>query len=301
MTARKGLGRGLGALIKDETPVDQPVEPKSGITKVPIDRIQRNRWQPRHTFDQEALAELTASIREHGVIQPLLVREAENGQYMLIAGERRLRASGEAGLEEVPVIIIEATDGDALELALIENLQRQDLNVIEEAEGYRELADQFNLTQEEIAERVSKSRATVANILRLLNLPEEVRAMLADQRLSTGHAKVLLSIDGEENQVACARRAVSENMTVRQLERLKTRLENAPKKPRAVKNDLPQSHISYLSDRLHLHFGTSVRISPCRTFANGKKGKGSIEIDFFSNDDLDRILSLLGLSTHDED
>lgn len=296
MAAKKGLGRGLGALIKDETPSDVPVQKVDGIKKVSLSSITRNRRQPRHTFDEDALADLTASVKEHGVLQPLLVRPSENG-YELIAGERRFRASTAAGLKSVPVIVINATDGDSLELALIENLQREDLNVVEEAEGYRELAVEFNLTQEEIADRVGKARATVTNALRLLTLSDEVKAMLSDNRISKGHAKALLGLEIEKEQTLVARRAVQEGLSVRNLEKLIQRLKAAPRKPRAAKPDLPAAHVSYLSDQLHGHFGTSVRITPCRTYANGKKGKGSIEIDFFSNDDLDRVLALLGLSS----
>ena len=295
MAAKKGLGRGLGALIKDEAPTDTPVQQDDGIKKVSLDSITRNRRQPRHTFDESALADLTASIKEHGVLQPLLVRPDGDG-YELIAGERRLRASTAAGLAKVPVIVMNATDGDSLELAIIENIQREDLNVLEEAEGYRELAVEFNLTQEEIADRVGKARASVTNALRLLTLPDEVKSMLADERLSRGHAKALLGLEIEKEQVLIARRAVEDGLSVRNLEKLIQRTKAAPRKPRAAKPDLPASHVGYLSDQLHSHFGTSVRITPCRTYANGKKGKGSIEIDFFSNDDLDRLLSLLGIS-----
>jgi ParB family chromosome partitioning protein len=295
MAAKKGLGRGLGALIKDETPADTPLPQEDGIKKVPITSITRNRRQPRHTFDESALEDLTASVKEHGVLQPLLVRP-DGDAYELIAGERRLRASTAAGLKKVPVIVMNATDGDSLELALIENLQRENLNVVEEAEGYRELAVEFNLTQDEIADRVGKARATVTNALRLLTLPDEVRAMLADERLTRGHAKALLGLEIEKEQVLVARRAVQEGLSVRNLEKLIQRTKAAPRKPRAAKPDLPSSHVSYLSDQLHAHFGTSVRITPCRTFANGKKGKGSIEIDFFSNDDLDRVLAMMGFT-----
>ncbi len=294
MAARKGLGRGLGALIKDEAPTDTPIEQEDGIKKVPLDSITRNKRQPRHTFDESALADLTASVKEHGVLQPLLVRPDGDG-YELIAGERRLRASTAAGLTKVPVIVMNATDGDSLELALIENLQRENLNVLEEAEGYRELAVEFNMTQEEIADRVGKARASITNALRLLTLPDEVKSMLADDRLTRGHAKALLGLEIEKEQVLVARRAVEEGISVRNLEKLIQRAKT-PRKPRAAKPDLPASHVGYLSDQLHTHFGTSVRITPCRTYANGKKGKGSIEIDFFSNDDLDRLLALMGFS-----
>ncbi len=295
MAAKKGLGRGLGALIKDEVPVDTPIERESGVKKVSIETIVRNKRQPRHHFDESALADLTASVKMHGVLQPLLVRPLGEG-YELIAGERRLRASGAAGLAKVPVVIVNATDGDSLELALIENLQRENLNVIEEAEGYRELAVDFNLTQDEIAERVGKARASIANALRLLALPEEVKAMLSDSRLSKGHAKALLSLEIEKEQTLIARRAVEEGLSVRNLEKLIKRIKGVKRKPRVAKPDLPPNHVSYLSDQLHAHFGTSIRVNPCKTYANGKKGKGSIEIDFFSNEDLDRILDVLGLS-----
>lgn len=295
MAAKKGLGRGLGALIKDETPADVPVQQEDGIKKVSLDSITRNRFQPRHTFDEDALSDLTASVKEHGVLQPLLVRP-DGDSYELIAGERRLRAATAAGLTKVPVIVMNATDGDSLELALIENLQRENLNPLEEAEGYRELAVEFNLTQEEIADRMGKARASVTNALRLLTLPEEVKAMLADDRLSRGHAKALLGLEIEKEQILIARRAVQDGLSVRNLEKLVQRTKAAPRRRRAAKPDLPASHVGYLSDQLHAHFGTSVRITPCRTFANGKKGKGSIEIDFFSNDDLDRLLALLGFT-----
>jgi ParB family chromosome partitioning protein len=249
-------------------------------------------------FAEEALADLTASVREHGILQPLLVRPAGDG-YELIAGERRLRAATAAGLDSVPVVVMEATDIGSLEIALIENLQRENLNPIEEAEGYRELADGFSLTQEEIALRVGKARASVANAMRLLSLPDEVRAMLADGRLSTGHAKALMALEIPQEQLLTARRVVDEGLSVRALEKLIRRTASSPLRPRAAKPDLPAAHIRYLSEKLHSHFGTSIRIQPCKTFANGKKGKGCIEIDFFSNDDLDRVLNLLGLD-HEE-
>jgi len=307
MSARKGLGRGLGALINEDKPAEAAAEASgteasesgSGLRKVAITSIVRNRLQPRQTFDEDALADLTASVKEHGVLQPLLVRPAENG-YELIAGERRLRAATAAGLHEVPVVLMEASDISSLEIAMIENLQRENLNPVEEAEGYRELSDGFNLTQEEIAVRVGKARASVANAMRLLNLPDEVRAMLADGRLSTGHAKALMALEIPQEQTLLARRVVDEGLSVRALEKIVKRTTTAPVRPRAARPDLPASHVRYLSEKLHAHFGTSIRIEPCRTFANGKKGKGHIEIDFFSNDDLDRVLSLLGIEPEDE-
>ena len=295
MATKHGLGRGLSALIKDGAVPQPETASGSGTLSVPIERIRKNTFQPRRRFDEAALSELTDSVREHGVLQPLLVRANEHG-YELIAGERRLTAAGRAGLTEVPVRVIEANDSDALELALVENLQREDLNAIEEADGYRALAETFHLTQEQIAVRVGKARATVANAVRLLALPDAIKDMVRDGRLSPGHAKALTAVNIPEEQTFLARRVLKEELSVRKLERLVQRLGNAPRKPRATRTDLPADYLGHLSDRLHAHFGTGVRISPCRTFANGKKAKGAIEIDFYSNDDLDRILALLGLA-----
>lgn len=305
---KSGLGRGLGALISEKAPTPAPVAaatpaetpapapaPEGGSMKVPITSIVPNPLQPRHIFNEEALGDLEASIRQHGVLSPLLVRKAATG-YELISGERRLRASTAAGLAEVPVIIIDAPDVRSLEIALVENLQRENLNPIEEAEGYKQLAEQFHLTQEEIAERVGKARASVANAIRILGLPEDVRAMLGRGEIQTGHAKALLGVTIPEEQSLVARRVTRENLSVRKLEALIQRLNAAPRKPRAVKDDMPDTYATHLCDKLHTHFGTSVRLLPSRTFANGKKAKGSIEIDFYSNDDLSRILDMLGVS-----
>jgi ParB family transcriptional regulator, chromosome partitioning protein len=297
MAKTHGLGRGLGALIRDATAAPgAPGEKKdeAAIRRVPIGRVRKSPWQPRHTFEQEALADLTASIRQRGVLQPLLVR-AVGEEFELIAGERRLRAATEAGLADVPVIVMEAADRDSLELALTENLQRADLNVLEEATGYQVLAERFSLTQEQIAERVGKARATVANTLRLLSLPADVRQLVGDGQLSAGHAKALTGLDIPPEQSLLARRAVEEGLSVRQLEKLIQKAKLAPRRPRVSRSDLPGAHLTDLTDRLHAHFGTSVRILPSRTYANGKKGKGCVEIDFYSNEELDRILSVLGI------
>jgi len=297
MAAKHGLGRGLGALIRD-TPVEAAPAPASeagGSLMLDAARIRPNPFQPRRAFVKEALDELVASIREHGVLEPLLVRKAEEG-YELIAGERRWRAAREAGLKQVPVIVREATDLQALEIGLIENLQRADLNVIEEAEGYRALADQFNLTQDEIAKKVSKGRASVANALRLLALPKEVKKFMAEGLLSSGHAKVLLGLPIELEQCRMAERVIKDSLSVRDLERLIAHSRKIPKKRTPGKEDIPASHLVFLADKLHQYFGTSVQIQPCRTTANGRKVKGSVQIDFYTNDDLDRVLDLLGLT-----
>ncbi len=296
MAKKHGLGRGLDALMRDGT-VAPPVSaepPSQGVQKVAVERIRRNEYQPRRRFDEEALADLSESVRTHGVLQPLLVRR-DGDDYELIAGERRLRAAGEAGLHEVPVIVMDAQDVDALELALIENLQREDLNVIEEAEGYQALINQFGMTQEQVAQRVGKGRPTVANALRILTLPDEIKLLVSSGTLSAGHAKVLTGLEIEKEQRLLAKQVVDEGLSVRALEKQVQRVKAPPRKPRASRSDIPPDHVSHLSDRLHGHFGTSVRLSPCKTYANGKKGKGCIEIDFYSNDDLTRILELIGL------
>ncbi len=290
-----GLGRGLGALIKDVAPAEPAAETAAGITQIPIDKIHKSPWQPRQHITSEALEDLTHSIREHGVLQPLLVRRVGD-HYELIAGERRLRAAQNTELKQLPVIVMDASDREALELALIENLQREDLNLIEEAEGYRALGDKFKMTQEQIAQRVGKGRATVANALRLLDLPDKVKRLITENQLSAGHAKVLLGLEIAKEQEILAQRTIKEGLSVRTLERIVNRLKKAPKKHRAEKSDIPESHLQYLLERLHQHLGTSIRIAPCKTLTNGKKIKGTIEIDYYSNDDLDRLLVLLGLT-----
>jgi len=298
-----GLGRGLGALIKETPPAAAPAAPAAGeaaepagerVLRVAVDRIHQSRWQPRQRFAPEAIEELAQSIREKGVLQPLAVRRTGE-TYELIAGERRWRAAQAAGLKEVPVLVMEASDQQALEMALVENLQREDLNAMEEAEGYRLLAEKFTLTQEQVAARVGKARATVANALRLLELPEPVRRLVAENRLSPGHAKVLLGLEIPREQELLAARVLAEGLSVRTLERIVNRLRRGPRKPRAEKADLPAEYLRDLTDRLHRHFGTSVRVIPCRTLANGRRVKGTVELDFHGNEELERLLLLFGL------
>ena len=290
-----GLGRGLGALIKD-SPVAEPA-PASGnaAARIPVAAIRKGEWQPRRHFDQAALDELVASVRERGVLQPLLVRRSGEG-YELIAGERRFRASLEAGLKDVPAIVMEVTDREALELALVENLQRADLNLIEEAEGYRALADKFNLTQDEIAARMGKARPTVANALRLLELPDMVKRMVAENQLSPGHAKALLGLAHDHEQEKLALRVMAEGLSVRQVEKLVAASARSPRARKVVKSDIPPEHVKYVLDRLHQKLGTAVRLSPSRTLANGRKVKGVMEIEYYSADDLDRIMVILGIA-----
>ena len=310
---RPGLGRGLGALIGQhpaaepakaavETARDAEAAPTPTradgrhVAMLPVADISRSTWQPRQTFDEAALKDLTDSIKTHGVIQPLICRRSATGSYELIAGERRLRAAMLAGLGQVPVILIEAVDRDAAEMAIIENIQREDLNAIEEAEGYRTLAEKFGLTQQDVADRVGKARASVANALRLLELPDEVKQLIGATLLSTGHAKVLLGLADPKEQVLLSRKCATDGLTVRALERLLQRRQQAHSgEKHGPQSDIPDSHRQHLSDKLHSRFGTAVRLTPSMTHPNGKRAKGCIEIDFYDNDDLDRLLGILGV------
>ena len=310
-----GLGRGLDALIGREAtqnvavveipalppaaPAPEPAADGRRVVLVDVADVRPSPWQPRRVFDDEALQELADSIKAHGIIQPLVCRKAADGTYELIGGERRLRAAGRLGLRQVPVIVMEAVDRDAAELALVENLQREDLNVIEEAEGYKALADEFKLTQSDIAERVGKARASVANTLRLLELPDEVKQMLGAGLLSTGHAKVLLGMEGDAVRTDLARQCLSEGLTVRALERRIRRKLDEKHRVGPV-SDIPPDYLRTLLDRLNARFATSVRLVPSVTYANGRHGRGRLEIDYFDNDDLSRILELLGVDVNSD-
>jgi len=287
----------LNALLK-ETPPEPQVKDEAprddGIGKIPVDRILPNPYQPRQRFSPEELEELAGSIKAHGVLQPVLVRR-KGDQFELVTGERRWRAARHIGLEAIPAIVKEVSDPEMLELGLIENLQRENLNVIEEAEGYQNLITKFNLSQDEISRQVGKARATIANCVRLLSLPHEVRQLLVENKLQAGHAKALLSIPLDEEKCFLARRAVAEGWSVRAIEKAAAKLVRAPKKARVSRDDIPATHLQHISDQLHRHFGTGIRIFPCRTLANGKKTKGVIEIDYYSPEDLNRMLELLGL------
>lgn len=298
MTAKHtGLGRGLGALIKDIA--SQPTAPPgtaAGIQMIPVEQIHKSPWQPRQSMSDVGLEELTHSVRERGILQPLLVRKLGD-RYEVIAGERRLRAARAAELKYVPAVVMDVGDREALELAVIENVQREDLNIIEEAEAYRTLAEKFEMTQEQIAERVGRARATVTNTLRLLELPDEVKRALSENRLSPGHAKALLALPTAEERILFARRVMEHGLSVRKLEKAIAHAQQAAKrKHRTLKSDIPEPHLKFLTEQLHGKLGTTVRLLPCRTLANGKKIKGRIEIDYYSSDDLDRILVILGIT-----
>jgi len=289
-----GLGRGLGALIKDGSAGEKPAAAPERTNKIPVTNIRKSPWQPRRVFSPEPLAELIDSVKERGVLQPLLVRKVGD-HFELIAGERRLRAAQEANLKEVPAVIMDVGDQEALEIALVENLQRSDLNLVEEAEGYRMLADKFNMTQEQIAERVGKARPTIANAMRLLELPDAVKQLIAERRITPGHAKALLGLEIPREQELLAERVIAEDMSVRTLERVVARNRRAPKKPRAQKDDIPTVHLQNLVEQLHQHLGTQVRLTACKTLSNGKKTPGRLEIEYYSTEELDRIIQLLGL------
>ena len=292
---QKGLGRGLDALIKDGATKREEAETgkTEGAQRVSISQVVASPWQPRSIFDSNALGELVESVKVHGILQPLIVRKVDD-TFELIAGERRLRAAEAAGLKKVPVIVIEASDEKALQLALIENLQREDLNPIEEAEGYALLQKQFGLTQEQVAEQVGKARASVANALRMLDLSDVLRKQVSDGLLSVGHAKVLLGTSSAVDRERLAAQAIKEGLTVRAFERLVKKLGLPPKKPRAEKSDLPTDYLKSLTDDLLRLFGTQVRISPSKTLANGRRVKGSLEIDYHDNEELDRLLKMMG-------
>ena len=278
----KGLGKGLGALMGDFT-AETPAA-KSPYQLLPIHKIEPNPDQPRQDFDPEELQSLADSIATHGVVQPLTVRELNNGYYQIIAGERRWRAARIAELKEIPVVIIEADDRKVMELALIENLQRQDLNPVEEALGYQTLMQEYGLTQEDTAKRVGKSRPAVANALRLLNLSDKVLEMLRKGELSAGHARAILSLKTQKLQEAAAQKIAALGLSVRQAEQL---CKNMSKEPAPVKEPtLAVDYVAECEKTLSKHLGRGVKI------ISGKK-KGRFELEFYGEDDLQVLLDAL--------
>lgn len=277
MAAKKGgLGRGLDSLFADNS----VEEINSSVNKLRIMEIEPNHDQPRKDFDEKALSELAESIEQHGVLQPLVVRPQTNGGYQLVAGERRWRAARIAGLTEVPVVIKELTDEEVIEIAMIENLQREDLNPLEEALGYRYMMDELKITQEQAAEKVGKSRPAVANALRLLKLPDEVREMVKNNLLSPGHARALLGFDNDELIIQTAKRIVKEDLSVREVESLVKKSKKAPKIPKQQKRDKFFSEVELaLIDNL----GRKVKIK------ESKQDAGVLEIEFFDKDDLESL------------
>ena len=276
------LGRGLDALIPDVKPVSE--KPKEYF-QCDIDLIQPNRFQPRRVFSKEELGELGRSIEKQGIIQPLLVRES-NGSYELIAGERRLRAAKMIGLSQVPVIIKHAADSDLLEMSLIENIQREDLNAIEEADAYHSLISEFKLTQDQAAERVGKSRSAVANMIRLRQLPDQIKDSIIDGSLSMGHARALLGAKDPATQNAAWRIVIAKMLSVRETESLIKRLNAEKKKPKKSTMSSEEIHLADIADELSRRFGTKVEIN-----RNGQRGR--LQIEFYSDEDLDRLIGLL--------
>ena len=282
MASQKGLGKGLGALLGD---FSEPAAEESAYRMLPLHRVEPNPEQPRQDFDEEELTALSESIRQHGILQPLTVRETGAGYYQIIAGERRWRAARMAELTEVPAIVVEADDKKAMELALIENLQRQDLNSVEEALGYRSLMEEFGLTQEEAASRVGKSRPAVANSLRLLSLDEKVLEMLRAGTISAGHAKAILMLKSEKKQQEAAQKIANLGLSVRQAELL---CKNMSREQPPVK-ETPVLKVDYVKEcekSLSKHLGRGVKI------VNGKR-KGRFELEFYGQDDLQNLLDAL--------
>ncbi len=281
MASNKGLGKGLGALLGD---FDEPAQGNSPYQLLPIHKVEPKPDQPRQDFDEEELASLSESIATHGIIQPLTVRELSGGYFQIIAGERRWRAARMAGLSEVPAVIIEADDQKAMELALIENLQRQDLNPVEEALGYQTLMETYGMTQEEAAARVGKSRPAVANALRLLGLCPEVLEQVRRGDLSAGHARAVLTVKNEKKQQQAAQRIIALGLSVRQAELL---CKNMTKEPApVVERPLQVDYIAECEKSLSKHLGRGVKI------VNGKR-KGKFELEFYGQEDLQVLLDTL--------
>lgn len=295
MAVKKGLGKGLDSLITNK--VEKPVEPKvegkvdsaNGAVLMNINKVEPNREQPRKKFDEDALLELSESIKQFGVLQPLLVTERDD-YYEIIAGERRWRAAKMAGVKEVPVIIKKLTEQEIMEISLIENIQREDLNPIEEAQAYKRLLTEFNLKQDEVAERVSKSRTAVTNAMRLLKLNDKVQQMLIDEMLTTGHARALLAIEDQDKQYEIAQKIFDEKLSVRDTEKLVKNIQNQkPEDTTSADKIDPQLLAVYhdLEEQMKVLLGTKVHINP----KNEKKGK--LEIEYYSQDELDRIIDLI--------
>ena len=291
MAVKKGLGKGLDSLITDK--VSKPVKPKSehaaDAVMIDIKKVEPNREQPRKKFDEDALIELSESIKQFGVLQPLLCQERDD-YYEIIAGERRWRAAKIAGIKEVPVIIKKLSEQEIMEISLIENLQREDLNPIEEALAYKRLIDEFKLKQDEVAERVSKSRTAVTNAMRLLKLNEKVQQMVIDEMLTTGHARALLGIEDQDIQYVLAQQIFDQKLSVRDTEKLVKSMQNEKKGKKKEPEKLDSKLLaiySYLEEQMKKIMGTKVLIN------SKNSNSGKIEIEYYSQDELDRIIDLI--------
>ena len=281
MASQKGLGKGLGALLGDAL---EETNPKTPYKTLPLHKVEPNKSQPRQDFNEEELEALAESIRIHGVIQPLTVRQLDSGYYQIVAGERRWRASRMAGLTEIPAVVIEADDKKAMELALIENLQRQDLNPVEEALGYQSLMTDYGLTQEETSGRVGKSRSAVANALRLLNLTQPVLEKVRTGELSAGHARAVLSLKCEKKQQEAAQKIIALGLSVRQAELLCKNMSSEPKRTPEI--SLKVDYVAECEKSLSKRLGRGVKI------VSGKR-KGRFELEFYGQDDLQHLLDAL--------
>ncbi|ATD56135.1 ParB/RepB/Spo0J family partition protein [Clostridium chauvoei] len=283
MSKKFALGKGLGALIPEDMANNENLE--SGKSLIPINLIKSNNEQPRKFFDDDKIAELAESIKHHGIIQPIILKK-DNNNYIIVAGERRWRAAKLVGLKEIPAIIMNLTEKDILEISLIENIQRQDLNPIEEAIAYKKLLNEFQLTQEELSKRIGKSRVAISNTMRLMNLCETVQQYLIDGVITEGHGRVLLVITDENLQCEVAQKVIDEKLSVRELEKL-IKLLSKPKKniERKIDNN---PYYKDVTQRLQDFLGTKVNIS-------NKNNKGKIEIEYYSDEDLQRILEIINL------
>lgn len=284
---RGGLGKGLDAIFID----NEPEESNSAIT-LKISEIEPNKSQPRKEFDENALAELADSIAQHGVLQPLLVRPIADGGYQIVAGERRWRASRMAGLTEVPVVIRELTDSETMELALIENLQREDLSPVEEAMGYKQLMDEYGFSQDQVSKTVGKSRPSIANALRLLNLPEEILYLVNTGKISSGHGRTLLAFKNPNDMLKSAKLCTEEEISVRELERMAKKsnleFENKDKEEKPEKKEKRLSYYDEVELSLNEHLGRKVNVT------GDNKNKGVLEIEFYSKEDLFELARILG-------
>ena len=295
--AARGLGKGLDLLIpnavgeakvKKETVTETTIaEEKGPETIVKITMVEPNRKQPRKNFDEDSLQELSESIKQFGLLQPILVPDRKD-HYEIIAGERRWRAAKIAGLKEVPVIIRDYTDQEIVEVSLIENIQREDLNPIEEAQAYKRLLTEFNLKQDEVAERVSKSRTAVTNSIRLLKLSDEVQQMVIDDMISTGHARALLAVEDKDEQYNLAQKIFDEKLSVREIEKLVKNLHKPEKAPKKTENRTMDAIYEDIQEKLKQKLSTKV------TVTSKGEGAGKIEIEFYNNEDLDRLLEIIG-------
>ena len=292
MAAKRGIGKGIDAMISgDDTKAKKVVkEVIKEVDTIDINKIEPNSNQPRKNFNEDKIHELAESIKQHGLIEPLIVQKGKKGFYTIIAGERRWRAAREAGVKEIPVVVKEYSDQQVMEIALIENIQREDLNAIEEAEAYERLIKDFNLKQDEVAERVSKSRVAITNSLRLLKLDPRVREMIIEDKIKSGHARALLSVTDPEEQYRLAVMIFDNSMSVRETEKMvKKYLADKDKPTKEVKKKDTQTELIYkdYEEKLKTVIGTKVNIN------NKGKGKGKIEIEYFSPDEFDRIIGMM--------